>query len=662
MIKRRIGKDFFVKITVDSSYDLSKFNNVVLKAYSVDNQYVVTSQTYSISGNEMQFQVSSIENKYIGLFNGCLEYDIISSNSETGYIHFVADFKNIYEIVRYSWQENDENTIQAKIELLGTDGKTPVLKVGTVASGTTPSAEIVDSATTDGKGNPVYNLNLVLPKGDAGKTPVLGTVTTNTGTAGSTATAKFTLNGTDADGNPKYDLVLTIPQGVKGNIGFTPILQIGTVTSGDTAGADIAQNGTDTNGNPVYKINLTIPKGKTGDTGKTPQIIIGTVTTLAAGSSASATLTTNGVDASGNPKYLLNLSIPQGEKGSLDSEDAKDLPVTFTESTTRETITSGSTMATIFGKIKKWFTDLKSVAFSGSYTDLSDKPTKVSDFTNDSSFQTNENVNSLISTHNSSTSAHNDIRTSLASIPTTYITKVSGLTAQTSGFYKIAVNADGLVTAATAVKKADITGLGIPAQDTTYPVATISANGLMSSTDKTKLDGISSGANNYIHPAYTAKSSGLWKITVDATGHVSAAVAITKEDITNLGIPAQDTTYSIATAFANGLMSSTDKTLFDFYTGSNSVTTLASLPVTKNLVIATLSAATTISLASDLSVNQPIHICATATAAFTQAIPNTGSFFSMSGSSINIAAGQAFEIDILRVTTAMYSIMVSVQS
>ena len=48
----------------------------------------------------------------------------------------------------------------------------------------------------------------------------------------------------------------------------------------------------------------------------------------------------------------------------------------------------------------------------------------------------------------------------------------------------------------------------------------------------------------YTHPSYTAKSSGLYKVTVDATGHVSGATAVTKADITGLGIPAQDTTYT----------------------------------------------------------------------------------------------------------------------
>lgn len=60
-----------------------------------------------------------------------------------------------------------------------------------------------------------------------------------------------------------------------------------------------------------------------------------------------------------------------------------------------------------------------------------------------------------------------------------------------------------------------------------------------SQTEKTKLAGIAEGANKYVHPSYTAKSSGLYKITIDATGHVSAVTAVTKADITGLGIPAQ---------------------------------------------------------------------------------------------------------------------------
>ncbi len=79
--------------------------------------------------------------------------------------------------------------------------------------------------------------------------------------------------------------------------------------------------------------------------------------------------------------------------------------------------------------------------------------------------------------------------------------------------------------------------------NTTYSEATDKTSGLMSSADKAKLNGIANNANNYVHPSYTAKESGLYKVTVDAQGHVSATAAVGKGDITALGIPAQDTTY-----------------------------------------------------------------------------------------------------------------------
>lgn len=94
----------------------------------------------------------------------------------------------------------------------------------------------------------------------------------------------------------------------------------------------------------------------------------------------------------------------------------------------------------------------------------------------------------------------------------------------------------------------------------THGTATSSADGFMASEDKSKLDGIASGANKYTHPSYTSRSSGLYKVTVDSSGHVSAATAVTKSDITALGIPSTNTTYSVATTSANGLMSASDKT------------------------------------------------------------------------------------------------------
>lgn len=170
------------------------------------------------------------------------------------------------------------------------------------------------------------------------------------------------------------------------------------------------------------------------------------------------------------------------------------------------------------------------------------------------------------------------------------------------------------------ITKANVTaalGYTPSESDTTYNIATTDTDGLMSSEDKTKLNGIATGANKYTHPAYTAKSSGLYKITVDATGHVSAVSAVAKADITALGIPAQDTntwtafkgattsaagtagyvpapaagaatryfrsdgtwatppntTYNSATTSSAGLMSAADKTKLDgIATGANKYT------------------------------------------------------------------------------------------
>lgn len=100
-------------------------------------------------------------------------------------------------------------------------------------------------------------------------------------------------------------------------------------------------------------------------------------------------------------------------------------------------------------------------------------------------------------------------------------------------------------------------------------------------TEKNKLAGIAAGANAYTHPSYTAKSSGLYKVTVDATGHVSGATAVTKSDITGLGIPSTNTTYSAATTSAAGLMSAADKTKLDgIATGANKTTVDSALSST----------------------------------------------------------------------------------
>ena len=57
------------------------------------------------------------------------------------------------------------------------------------------------------------------------------------------------------------------------------------------------------------------------------------------------------------------------------SGNGSNVTSTFTAASSRTNISSGEKLSTILGKIAKWFGDLKAVAFSGSYNDLTNTPT-----------------------------------------------------------------------------------------------------------------------------------------------------------------------------------------------------------------------------------------------------------------------------------------------
>ncbi|MCM1042584.1 MAG: hypothetical protein NC396_09210 [Bacteroides sp.] len=199
-------------------------------------------------------------------------------------------------------------------------------------------------------------------------------------------------------------------------------------------------------------------------------------------------LTITATDAD-NPHLVDKMGI--SEKLKQDGGDASKTTVSFTEGTSEdytEELKSGNSLSKLFGAIKGWLSSVKK---------------KLDGI--------DEGANK-------------------------YIHPKSVVGIKGSGLYKIATDANGHVTAATAVTKADITNLDIPGQDTVYK-----------------------------HPTSVVgvKGSGLYKIATDANGHVIGATAVTKKDITDLGVPAQDTTYGTATQSTNGLMSSTDKTKLD---------------------------------------------------------------------------------------------------
>lgn len=122
-----------------------------------------------------------------------------------------------------------------------------------------------------------------------------------------------------------------------------------------------------------------------------------------------------------------------------------------------------------------------------------------------------------------------------------------------------------------------------------------------------------------------------------------------------------NTTYAVANESTNGLMAAADKKTMNRLIGVNTVTTLANLPISKRSITATLSAATTLSVQSGMQIGEELMIRCVPSAAFTQAIPNSGAYVSMSGTSITTTANKPFEINIWCYASGKYSIAVKEQ-
>ena len=353
-------------------------------------------------------------------------------------------------------------------------------------------------------------------------------------------------------------------KGDKGDQGYTVQLKIGTVGSGDQPSVSLTDAGVDEQGNPVKEINFVLKRGKTG---YTPIIEVGTVTTVDPKNEATIELIDNGLSEEGVQKYLLNASIPRGETG-LPGKGAGNVYVI------------GDNLEV--GK-KYLFVPAASGSTEGSFIEY---------------------------------------------VPPT-IPEHPSFSTRSSGLYKITVNNQGHVTDVAAVTKEDITALGIPGQDTNTV---------------------------YTHPGFTARSSGLYKITVNNQGHVTGVTAVTKEDITALGIPAQDTntTYTAATTQKDGLMSKTDKQKVDDslrlkeYVDVESLEVLPASPYNLRFVY-TNNSPQAINFANIASVPEMqefyLSILNSSGSDFNQPIPN-GSGWQSEESSVTLPSGRPIGISI----------------
>lgn len=212
--------------------------------------------------------------------------------------------------------------------------------------------------------------------------------------------------------------------------------------------------------------------------------------------------------------------------------------------------------------------------------------------------------------------------------------------------------------------------------NTTYNQATADTLGLVkigySSSGKNYAVSLDSNGKMYVNVPWTDNNTtyaqatsdklGLVKIGYSATGK-NYPVVLDGSGKMYVNVPWTDTntTYAVANESTNGLMAAADKKTVNRLIGVNTVTTLANLPISKRSITATLSAATTLSVASGMQIGEELMIRCVPSAAFTQAIPNSGAYVSMSGTSITTTANKPFEINIWCYASGKYSIAVKEQ-
>lgn len=650
--------------------------------------------------------------------------DLIASTAkDPGQYEEVDSLVGISSLPTFQQSGNTFKTVRATIKALqGVDGKTPQFKIGTVSEGDSPSVTLTPGGA-DGSGNPIYNINLVLAKGNPGdpgtdgKTPKFEVGEIVTLEPGQPATVQISFKENDVDGSPIYEISMSLPKGSKGDVGDsgkTPILESVNATSGETPSGSFTKNGVDEDGNPKYILNLTTPKGKNGQPAVFEQ---GITTTLDPSEEARVEVVENGETPEGNPKYILNFFIPRGQTGPAGAGTGNVLV---------------DAAGLVSGK-KYLFVPDSDNSSSGTFMEYAEPviPTKTSDLTNNSGFitkavndltnyylksetYTKEEVQSLISAVNSVTLQKVDSLPEPGESNVIYLVPKSG---SGNDIYDEYIFIDGKpehigstqVDLSNYVQEAPKDGKTygrnngawseIVASNQYLDVVTLfpEENGTLSDEDYQKI--VDAWENKFFLaqdddlyiPMVIGKGEDYYSIfasipMANNVGTVISGMSIviyTNKTYTayrgaiNLITSATGTKYlsdngqyltpPIATSATAGYMSAEDKKrvddIVDFGTGSNAVTTLVNIPTSKRLVKATLSSASNLSInesARALNVGEEIYLDCNPTASFTQPIPTTGSFRSMSGSSITTTSGVPFEMSILKIATSgvMYSITV----
>lgn len=235
----------------------------------------------------------------------------------------------------------------------GADGKTAQFRIGTVTKGDTALASVVENGE-DEDGNPIYLINLVLPKGDKGEQGIQG------------------VRGLQGEQGVQGERGLQGEQGEQGEQGKTPIFEIGdiiTLEPSEQATAELVFNGTATDGTPKYNLTISIPRGAKGENGSGSGNVFVETTNLVSSKTYLFKPKQNG-SAEGT---FVEYEIPDIDTSTLvtDSELTEALKGKQNSISDLESIRSGASK----GATAVQPSSLHKVATSGSYNDLDNKPT-----------------------------------------------------------------------------------------------------------------------------------------------------------------------------------------------------------------------------------------------------------------------------------------------
>ena len=248
-----------------------------------------------------------------------------------------------------------------------------------------------------------------------------------------------------------------------------------------------------------------------------------------------------------------SLSAKQGKvlKGLIDGKQAAGSYASashkqaYTSSELTDYTSDGNTMGVTPAGVKKAISLFEPKSHTHSKSEITDFPTIPSvgsgtitinqGGTKKGSFTVNQSGNTTIELTDSNTTYNDATTTDHGLMTAAMVTKLNGIAAGATAVSDSTVSGWGY-------KKTDtntVTNVGTSSSNYTNGNILIQGTGATTVTKNGNTITISSTDNNtvYTHPTYTSKTSGLYKITVDGTGHVSATSAVTKEDITGLGIP-----------------------------------------------------------------------------------------------------------------------------